>query len=136
MWRERAQFAQLGQTGDKKQPTIVYNRPFTRFELLNMFPPIRFAVEEILKSDRPKRAQKYWIKAIDELKKHGFISHHEVVKEKAFPREGWQDIWYKQEQLDIRPGGVSKQNAIEISKAATVKRRNSTRRKNLVTKET
>jgi hypothetical protein len=57
LWREGAQSAQIGRTGDSKQPTIIYKRQFTRDQLLNMFPPIRFAVEEILNSDRPKRAQ-------------------------------------------------------------------------------
>ena len=133
-WREGAQSAQTGRTGDSKQPTIIYKRTFTRHQLLNMFPPIRFAVEEILNSDRPKRAQEYWNKAIKELTKRGFISYYEELNKKALPRKGWQNIWFKREQLDIRPKGISKANVIDISKTVDAKRKNTARHKNSVGK--
>jgi hypothetical protein len=130
LWRERSyNNAEIKRNGEGNRPVVIFNRPFTRFELLNMFPPARFAVEEILKSDYPQRAQEYWGKAITELKNKGFISYYEVLDKKPFQRIGWQENWYKFEQLDIRPGGEDRKAAVEIAAKGIKNQLNRAKRK-------
>ena len=128
VWRERAyKGAQVNRTGDNNQEVIVYKKPFTRSELLSMFPPTKFKVDEILKSTDPKRAQKYWNDAIDLLKEKSNqtietkkqISYYKELTGKPLPRQGWQDIWLNQHKFDIRPTGEARADAVEICKAKT-----------------
>jgi hypothetical protein len=128
LWRERAyKGAQVNRTGDNNQEVIIYNKPFTRAELLSMFPPTKFPVGEILKGTDPKRAQKHWDDAIAllrekdnqtiETKKQ--ISHYKELTGVPLPRQGWQDIWLNQHKFDIRPTGEARADAVEICKAKT-----------------
>lgn len=115
LWREQASRAEVLKNGDDNREIVKY-RPFTRHDLLSMFPPKKFSVDEILKSDRPKRAQEYWDKAIKTLKNKQ-ISHYEELTKKPLPRQGWQNIWLHQQKFDIRPTGEARAGAVEISNA-------------------
>jgi hypothetical protein len=143
LWRERAyNGAQVDRTGDTNQEVIIYKKPFTRFELLSIFPPMKFKVDEILKSANPKRAQEYWVDAVDLLKEKDKqtietkkqISHYKELTGIPLPRQGWQDVWLHQHKFDIRPTGEARDDAVEICKAKTkrvaaAKRRSKTSKK-------
>ncbi len=66
---------------------------------------------EILQSDKPKRAVKYWLDALGILRTQGFIANEgEAEKSRTvadmlqpFGRQGWQSDWLM-ECVDLRPG--------------------------------
>jgi hypothetical protein len=143
LWREKAYSgAQVSRTGDSNQEVVVY-KPFTRFELLSMFPPTKFPIDKILKGANPIRAQEYWDDAIDLLKeKRGQtvetkkqISYCKELTNVPLPRQGWQDVWLHQHKFDIRPTGEARDDAVEICKAKTkrvavARRKSKTAKKN------
>jgi hypothetical protein len=86
-----------------------------------MFPSVKFPVNDILESDKPKRAQEFFGGAIKLLKKKGVISW--VSPPATLPRQGWQRAWLNEEMLDIRPANEAKQNVMDIAKAAQNKRK-------------
>jgi hypothetical protein len=119
-WREGASRAQINRAGEENLPTPMVKK-FTRKELLDMFPSVKFPVNDILESDKPKRAQVFFDGAIKLLKKKGVISW--VSPPATLPRQGWQRTWLNEEMLDIRPANEAKQNVMDIAKAAQNKRK-------------
>jgi hypothetical protein len=119
-WREGASRAQINRAGEENLPTPMVKK-FTRKELLDMFPSVKFPVNDILESDKPKRAQEFFDGAIKLLKKKGVISW--VSPPATLPRQGWQRTWLNEEMLDIRPANEAKQNVMDIAKAAQNKRK-------------
>jgi hypothetical protein len=119
-WRQDASRVELIRSGEDNTPSPVFNK-FTRFKLLNMFPSVKFPVQEILQSDKPHRAQEHWNGAVKWLKKRGVISYTSPAAK--LPRQGWQKFWLHEELLDIRPANEAKQDVIEIAKAAEKKKK-------------
>ncbi len=119
-WREGASRVGLTRVGEHNSLSPVFSK-FTRHQLLDMFPSVKFPVEGILQSADPKRAQKYWDGAIKLLKKRGVISYNSPAAK--LPRQGWQKIWLYEEKLDIRPANEARQNVIEIAQSAQKKKK-------------
>jgi hypothetical protein len=121
-WREDATRCETKRIGEQNIETVIY-KPLARFDLLNMFRPGKFPIMEILKSDRPKRAQAYWDEAVTELKKRDVIGYYKAPDDKALPRKGWQDTWLYGKNIEMRPFGDERQAAVELSKSASSKRK-------------
>ncbi len=121
-WREYATKCDTKRIGEQNIETVIY-KPLARFDLLNMFRPGKFPIMDILKSDRPKRAQVYWNEAVTELKKRGVIGYYNAPDDKDLPRKGWQDTWLYGKNIEIRPFGDERQAAVELSKSASSKRK-------------
>jgi hypothetical protein len=119
-WRQDASRVGLTRVGDHKSLSPVFNK-LTRYQLLDMFPSVKFPVDDILQSDTPNRAQKYWDGAIKLLKNRGVISYTSPAAK--LPRQGWQKIWLYEELLDIRPSNEAKQDVIEIAQSAQKKKK-------------
>lgn len=81
----------------------------TRRELLTRYTPKKNPPLELLTSNDPKRAVKYWRDAVAMLRERGFIAHEaEATRTVAqmlepFGRQGWQNDWLD-EKIDLRPG--------------------------------
>ncbi len=130
-WRQGAnKKAKTVREGDNKTESIVFDEPFTREQLLDLFQPSKFPVSEMLQSKNPGRAKDVWGKAIKLLKTRGVISYYEQIGKSRLPAQRWQNAWWKEELFDIRPAQETKENAIEINKAAT-KRRQANARKSI-----
>jgi hypothetical protein len=121
-WREDATRCETKRIGEQNVETVIY-KPLARFDLLNMFRPAKFTIMDILKSDRPKRAQVYWNEAVTELKKRGVIGYYKAPDDKDLPRKGWQDTWLYGKNIEMRPFGDERRAAVELSKAANSKRK-------------
>jgi hypothetical protein len=121
-WREDATRCETKRIGEQNVETVIY-KPLARFDLLNMFRPGKFPIMDILKSDRPKRAQVYWNEAVTELKKRGVIGYYKAPDDKDLPRKGWQDTWLYEKNIEMRPFGGERQAAVELSKSASSKRK-------------
>jgi hypothetical protein len=121
-WREDATRCETKRIGEQNVETVIY-KPLARFDLLNMFRPGKFPIMDILKSDRPKRAQVYWNEAVTELKKRGVIGYYKAPDDKDLPRKGWQDSWLYGKNIEMRPFGDERQAAVELSKSAKSKRK-------------
>jgi hypothetical protein len=121
-WREDATRCETKRIGEQNVETVIY-KPLARFDLLNMFRPGKFPIMDILKSDRPKRAQVYWNEAVTELKKRGVIGYYKAPDDKTLPRQGWQDNWLYGKNIEMRPSGDERQAAVELSKSASSKRK-------------
>src|SRR5699024_3063502 len=93
-----------------------FYRPFTRYQLLDMFRAEPW-VEDILNSDNPKRAQKYWKGAIRLLTNHGLVAHSVELDKLPKNRSGWQEFWLHRQRLDIRPKGQSLKDVVELSRS-------------------
>lgn len=107
LWRERATQAVIRPTGEAVTVTAprsvsVEFEPFTRMELLGLFRSEPW-VEDILRSDKPGRAREYWNAAIKKLKGAGVIGSYLERTRVTESRQGWQDVWLHNQQLDIRP---------------------------------
>jgi hypothetical protein len=117
-WRQAAnKHSRVERVGEKKELTIIFDKPFTRFQLLDLFPPSKFPVAEMLKSKNPGRARSTWDKAIDLLKKQGVISYYAQLNKKELPPQRWQNTWLEDETFDIRPATEAKNDAIEINQS-------------------
>ncbi len=83
----------------------------TRRELLTHYTPKKMPPLELLDSNDPKRAVKYWRAALAMLRERGFIAPDgEAARTVAqmlepFGRKGWQSYWLD-ERVDIRPGSL------------------------------
>ncbi len=121
-WREDATRCETKRIGEQNVETVIY-KSLARFDLLNMFRPGKFPIMDILKSDRPKRAQVYWNEAVTELKKRGVIGYYKAPDDKDLPRKGWQDSWLYGKNIEMRPFGDERQAAVELSKSAKSKRK-------------
>lgn len=123
-WRERAPRAEERQkystnsrTGETtKKLTVDFDRPFTRYELLNMLRPNPW-VEDVLKSSNPQRAQKYWDDAIKLLKVRT-IGEYAVLDSVPDSRRGWQNFWLKEQRLLILPKQEGVEAVAEIARRA------------------
>lgn len=115
LWRERSARAEVLKVGEDKHPTVLFERPFTRYELLNMFRAEPW-VEEILRGNTPNRAQTYWKEAIALLKRHGVVGHYREVDAMPLTRKGWQNFWLNQQRLDIRPKAEEMKVVADISR--------------------
>jgi len=81
----------------------------TRFEILTRYTPKTRTPEEVLKSDKPRRAVEYWRDALDILVERGFLeakgeparSVQQMLA--AHPSYKWAQPWL-QETVDLRPG--------------------------------
>jgi hypothetical protein len=73
----------------------------------------------LLNSDKPHRAKNYWTEAIRKLKVGGagIIGHYRELETTTQTRKGWEDIWLKYQQIDIRPRGEDVEAIAKISKA-------------------
>ena len=78
LWREGASRVEDAAVGDKGHKTVRYQRPFTRFQLLDMFRPEPW-VEDVLNSKNPMRAQQYWSEAISLLRKKNLVGHYKEL---------------------------------------------------------
>jgi hypothetical protein len=129
LWREQATRATYGRAGDDHRPTVHF-RPFTRRELLEMFPP-RPSVRDVLDGNDPRRAIDYWDAAIAELKACGadkgrqpIVSYCGPTREwkRDRPRKGWAELWLD-EPLDLRPASEGTEALSTIARTAKMKRR-------------
>jgi hypothetical protein len=125
-WRERASYAQIRHVGEDSHLTI-RTKPFTRRELLDLFPPSP-TVDEVLASNDPGRAKKYWDDAIKMLKAEGIVTHYRELVPLPSKRQGWASDWLEQ-PLDIRPAEEETAAIAEIAARASVRRRAARRRK-------
>lgn len=102
LWRERAATAVLTHTGQEPvDASTVSFRPFTRRELLTLFPPTP-TVHEILNGVFPRRARDYWAAAIDILKAEGVIDRGYQDPTTQWPHRNWAQQWLN-EPLHIVP---------------------------------
>lgn len=121
-WREQASRAEVDHVGEENKLTVRF-RPFTRLQLLDMFRCEPW-VDDVLKSNDPKRAQVYWQEAIRILRKEaGIIGHYAELDAMPNARQGWRDFWLKQQRLDIRPKQYGMEATAEISRTAARTRR-------------
>jgi hypothetical protein len=118
LWRERSARAEIYTVGESKHLTANFGRPFTRAELFDLFQPA-IRPEEILESDKPGRALKYWQAAIKHLKEHGVIGHYKELDPMPQERKGWGDFWLKAQRLDIRPKHEEIAAVAEIARGNT-----------------
>jgi hypothetical protein len=101
LWRERTN-ANLSEIMVKTQLTVT-PKIFTRFQLLSLFRCEPWVVD-LLESNNPNRAKKYWQEAIRKLKyESGIIGHYQELNPIANSRKGWTEFWLKEQKLDIRP---------------------------------
>ncbi|MBV9327488.1 MAG: hypothetical protein JO352_27420 [Chloroflexi bacterium] len=119
-WRERSADADVARVGDHNILTVRF-KPFTRRELLDMFPPSP-TVGDVLQSGNPKRAQEYWREAITQLKRARVVGFYKEVEELPDKRQGWADAWLTQ-PLDIRPAEEGRQAIAQIAQRARRARR-------------
>ncbi len=127
LWREQASRAKVARAGDNNRQTVSFDRPFTRYQLLDMFRSEPW-VEDILNSSNPKRAQKYWKEAIRLLTNHGLVGHYLELDKFPNNRSGWKEFWLHRQRLDIRPKGQSLSDVVELSRSGSAFKR-ATKRK-------
>jgi hypothetical protein len=131
LWRERASRAKVSHAGDDSHVTVIFDPPFTRYELLNMFRADPW-VEDVLNSSNPQRAKNYWKEAIRILKRDvGVVSYCEDINTGTFQQKrlGWQESWLHQE-LDVRPKNEWIKVVAELSKKRTKRQRALAKKKN------
>jgi|GEM_PF-4149929 len=98
-WREGAADADMKRVGEDSHLTFL-PKPITRRRLFERMRPDPDPFE-ILKSNDPSRARKYWDEAIEMLRLQKSVQC--VSKTQSIlPRKGWQDAWLD-EALDLRP---------------------------------
>ena len=94
----------------------------TRRELLTRYTPKKTLPVELLASDKPKRAVKYWRDALAMLVQAGFLSPEgepsrsvaDMLKE--LPKYKWQEAWLD-ESVDLRPGAAELDALRELASA-------------------
>ncbi len=119
LWRERAAQAEIAHVGEDNHPTPRFHKPFTRRELLDLFPP-EPTVYAVLDSANPKRAREYWNQAISLLKCETIIGHYQEIKPLSARRQEWANEWLDQ-PLDIRPKNSTDRAAAIIEIAGRAK---------------
>jgi hypothetical protein len=112
-WRERASYADPTRVGEDKRLTVRF-APFTRRQLLDLFPPTP-SVGEVLEGPHPARAREYWDEGIKHLQRKHLVAHYAELTPTTTKRKGWAADWLDQ-PLDIRP---SKTEADAIATIAT-----------------
>jgi hypothetical protein len=112
-WREGAAGAEIKRVGEDSHATF---RPdqITRRRLFERMRPDPDPFE-ILKSNDPARARKYWDDAIELLHQQKSVQLVSKAKPKL-SRKGWQDAWLD-EPLDLRP---HRENVVAIAGVASV----------------
>jgi len=78
-WREGSSRASVQTVGEDNHLTVKNARPFTRRDLLGLFPP-QPTVEEILEGDHPSQAREYWRDAIKLLQGQRVVGHYAEVE--------------------------------------------------------
>jgi hypothetical protein len=118
-WRERAAKAVVKRgAGAGPDKLTVQIAPFTRRELLTTFgTDAARDVEEALEGNDPGRAVKYWDDAIKELRMWGVVGSYLPLDPMPTQRQGWQDFWYQEQRLDIRPSPEGCQAIAQIQQA-------------------
>lgn len=127
LWREQATkgapSTYLSSTkkgeNDKKGPEVeaLKTRHFTRRELLARSLRPDCDVQNILKSDTPRRAKEYWTRAMKELEERNIIGFYEELEPLGSNRANWQEAWLDQ-PLDIRPAEKVNADVLSIHKSA------------------
>ena len=113
--------------GEDNHLTVKYARPFTRRDLLGLFPP-QTTVEEILEGDHPSRAREYWRDAIELLPGQRVVGHYAEVEPMPAKRQNWQDAWLDQ-SLVIRPPPEQAEPLADMARRARNARRGRTARR-------
>lgn len=85
LWREQAARADVHRVGAERRLTVKF-KPFTRRQLLSMFPPSP-GVTTVLDSGHPKRAVGYWDGAMSALQREGFIRQPRELTSPPVPRQ-------------------------------------------------
>lgn len=125
LWREAASRAVIGRTGEEHRPTFRW-RHVTRKELCELFPGPP-DLEEILAGEHPHRAIEYWNQAIRILKEAppviGYYAEVDPPPQIKRGVGGWQEFWYSEQRLDIRPAPDLVESLAEINEQARRVRR-------------
>jgi hypothetical protein len=119
-WRERASYAELGRVGEDKKLTVRFD-PFTRRQLLDLFPPTP-SVGEVLEGPHPARAREYWDEGIKHLQRKRIISHYAELASMEVKRKGWAEGWLDQ-PLDIRPSKAETEAIATIASRARARKK-------------
>jgi hypothetical protein len=129
-WRQQALRGKVSYCGNDNRPTIIFDYPFTRYGLLDMFRTQPW-VGDILAGPNPNRAETYWKEAIRMLKHTaGMIGYCEPKNKQnqRTKRSGWQDNWLY-EELDIRPKDEWMKAVVELSKKKSVNKRRASKKR-------
>lgn len=116
-WRQGASYSKVNHAGDDSHLTVQSKYPFTRFRLLDLFRSEPW-VEDVLNSENPHRARRYWKEAIRLLKQHGVIGYFRELDRLPENRKGWKDYWLNRQRLDIRPKQDGAEAVAELSRSA------------------
>jgi len=108
----------------KPRETVVESLQISRRELLTHYTPKTGTIEEILASDKPKRAAIYYREALNILLETGLIAPEgDAAKEvtpdtmlEPYGRKGWGKAWLN-DLCGLRPGAKWKQPIEERAKA-------------------
>jgi len=119
-WREKAAHGDLRRVGeDPKHRT--FPAWFTRQELCELYRGEPDLVA-ILEGHDPGRARQYWREAIKILKQQpaviGYYKEIDTLPRIGSGITGWQDAWYAEQRLDIRPARETTEAIGEINAAA------------------
>ena len=86
---ERSASADVNRVGEDSVLTVRFN-PFTRRELLDVFPP-NPTVDDVLRGPHSKRAQSYWREAIAQLRRAKAVGYYRELEPLSLTRKGWAD---------------------------------------------
>lgn len=130
-WRELASKPSTRVTtpGEHNRLTV-RTQHFTRRYLLEAFPPEPTAAE-VLASENPARAKKYWRDAIAILRREGIIGPDPADYQELggpLPRYQWADPWLD-EALEIRPAPACEGDFLALTERAGQERKKRRRRK-------
>jgi hypothetical protein len=118
-WRTKATHdeTQVKHTGQDNCLSIRY-KPFTRQELMTTYgQESARELEELLCSNDPGHAREYFQEAIKLLQKWKVVGYYRELSALPESRKGWQDFWYKEQLLDIRPAREMAQDIKEVKQA-------------------
>jgi hypothetical protein len=89
----------------------------TRAELLTRYTPKTRTVEELLNSDKPRRAVEYWREALGILADNGFIARQgKAIKSEVPAGYKWQDAWLNA-RVNLTPGPKAQPLIVERAQA-------------------
>ena len=130
-WRELASKPSTRVTtpGEHNRLTV-RTQHFTRRYLLEAFPPEPTAAE-VLASENPARAKKYWRDAIAILRREGIIGPAPSDYQElggTLPRKGWANLWLD-EALEVRPSPACEGDFLALTERAGQERKKRRRRK-------
>jgi len=114
-WREESATAGVAHVGEQNK-VVTFTGPFTRAELLDLFPPSP-TLDEMLAGPNPARARAYWKDAIGLLKEQGTIGYYREQTRLAAGRQEWAAEW-KAQEINIEPPADSA-SALAIAEIAS-----------------